>query len=71
MSRMPSYVHGASATPLLSQTIGQFFDFACDNWATRPALVVRHQNVRLTYSELRRSVDELAAGLLALGLEPG
>ena len=71
MSRMPSYVHGASATLLLSQTIGQFFDFACDNWATRPALVVRHQNVRLTYSELRRSVDELAAGLLALGLEPG
>ena len=71
MSRMPSYVHGASATPLLSQTVGQFFDFACGNWATRPALVVRHQNVRLTYSELRRSVDELAAGLLALGLEPG
>ena len=41
-----SYVHGASDVPLLGETIGQFFDAACDKWATRPALVVRHQNVR-------------------------
>ncbi len=38
---------------------------------TRPALVVRHQKVRLAYGELRREVDKLAAGLLTLGLEPG
>ena len=69
--RAPSYVHGASATPLISNTIGQFFDIACEKWAARPALAVRHQNVRLTYSELRQAVDRLAAGLLALGLEPG
>jgi fatty-acyl-CoA synthase len=69
--RAPSYVHGASATPLISNTIGQFFDFACEKWAARPALVVRHQEVRLTYGELREKVDQLAAGLLALGLEPG
>jgi fatty-acyl-CoA synthase len=67
----PCYVHGASATPLISNTIGQFFDFACEKWAARPALVVRHQEVRLTYGELREKVDQLAAGLLALGLEPG
>jgi fatty-acyl-CoA synthase len=69
--RTPSYVHGASATPLISNTIGQFFDFACEKWAARPALVVRHQDVRFTYGELREKVDQLAAGLLALGLEPG
>jgi fatty-acyl-CoA synthase len=69
--RAPCYVHGASATPLISNTIGQFFDFACEKWAARPALVVRHQEVRLTYGELREKVDQLAAGLLALGLEPG
>jgi fatty-acyl-CoA synthase len=34
-------------------------------------LVVRHQNIRWNYAELQRRVDELAAGLLALGLEPG
>ena len=66
-----SYVHGASNRPLLGETIGQFFDAACARWAERPALVVRHQNVRLTYGELRAQVDRLAAGLLTLGFEPG
>jgi fatty-acyl-CoA synthase len=66
-----SYVNGASQMPLLGDTIGQFFDAACDRWADRPALVVRHQNVRLSYGELRAAVDALAAGLLTLGLEPG
>src|SRR5487761_541019 len=66
-----SYVHGASEKPLLGDTIGQFFDAACDRWADRPALVVRHQKVRLSYGELRQEADRLAAGLLTLGLEPG
>ncbi|MGC1277026.1 MAG: AMP-binding protein, partial [Xanthobacteraceae bacterium] len=66
-----SYVHGASEQPLIGQTIGQFFDAVCDKWPTRPALVVRHQNLRLSYGELRQQVDQLAAGLLTLGLNPG
>jgi fatty-acyl-CoA synthase len=66
-----SYVHGASEQPLIGQTIGQFFDAVCDKWPTRPALVVRHQNVRLSYRELHQQVDRLAAGLLTLGLHPG
>ena len=43
-----SYVFGASEKPLLGETIGRFFDAACGRWADRPALVVRHQNVRLS-----------------------
>jgi fatty-acyl-CoA synthase len=66
-----SYVHGASDQPLIGKTIGQFFDDACAKWATRPALVVRHQKVRLSYAELRAAVDKLAAGLLTLDLNPG
>ena len=66
-----SYVHGASDQPLIGKTIGQFFDDACTKWATRPALVVRHQKVRLSYAELRAAVDQLAAGLLMLDLNPG
>jgi fatty-acyl-CoA synthase len=66
-----SYVHGASDQPLIGKTIGQFFDDACAKWATRSALVVRHQNVRLNYAELREAVDNLAAGLLTLDLNPG
>ena len=66
-----SYVHGASNQPLIGETVGQFFDSVCAKWPSRPALIVRHQKVRLTYAELQREVDRLAAGLLTLGLEPG
>jgi len=66
-----SYVNGVSHQTLLGETIGNFFDAACERWESRPALVVRHQKVRLSYGELRAEVDKLAAGLLALGLEPG
>jgi fatty-acyl-CoA synthase len=66
-----SYVHGASDVPLLGETIGDFFDRAAARWGGREALVVRHQNIRWTYGELAKRVDALAAGLLALGLEPG
>ncbi len=66
-----SYVHGASNMPLLGDTIGAHFDRAVMRWPNAEALVVRHQNIRWTYSELQQQVDTVAAGLLALGLEPG
>src|SRR5271169_6382703 len=66
-----SYVNGVSEEPLIGETIGRFFDGICDKWPDRPALVVRHQKVRLSYGELRAEVDRLAAGLLTLGLHPG
>lgn len=66
-----SYVHGASNQPLIGETIGRHFDHIAGRFPDRPALVVRHQDVRLTYSELRQRVDALAAGFIALGLQPG
>ncbi len=71
MSTELSYVHGASDKPLIGQTIGRFFDAACARHAGQDALVVRHQNIRLSYGELRLKVDALACGLRRLGLEPG
>ncbi|MHB1373757.1 MAG: AMP-binding protein [Thauera sp.] len=71
MSSTASYVHGASAKPLIGQTIGRFFDEACARHAEREALVVRHQNVRLTYAQLKSKVDALACGFMRLGLAPG
>ncbi len=71
MSNDSSYVHGASSKPLIGATIGRFFDAACARHRDNEALVVRHQNVRLTYGELRRQVDALACGLMRLGLKPG
>ncbi|MEM7427310.1 MAG: AMP-binding protein [Pseudomonadota bacterium] len=66
-----SYVHGASDIPLIGQTIGANFDAAVERWRDRDALIVRHQDIRWTYADLQREVDAFAAGLLALGLEPG
>jgi fatty-acyl-CoA synthase len=66
-----SYVHGVSKTPLMGLTVGEIFDRTAGRWPDREALVVRHQKVRWSYGELKREVDALAAGLLALGLEPG
>jgi fatty-acyl-CoA synthase len=67
----PSYVSGTSSVPLIGETIGAHFDRAAARWSGLEALVVRHQNIRWTYGELKQRVDELAAGLIAMGLEPG
>ena len=66
-----SYVHGLGNEPLKGQTVGACFDAATERWPDEEALVVVHQNVRWTYSELGKRVDEFAAGLLSLGLRPG
>jgi fatty-acyl-CoA synthase len=62
-----SYVHGASDTPFIGDTIGGHFDRIAERFADRDALVVRHQQIRWTYRELKERVDAFAAGLLALG----
>jgi len=67
----PAYVSGASVRPLIGQTIGARFDAACASAPDRLALIVRGQGIRWTYAELKARVDALAAGFLALGLEPG
>jgi fatty-acyl-CoA synthase len=67
----PSYVHGASGTPLLGQTIGENLDRAVERWGDREALVSCHQGLRYTYAELGKAVDRLARALLAEGLRPG
>ena len=66
-----SYVHGVSDVPLIGETVGAHFQRAAARWPDRPALIVREQAIRWTYAELDAQVDAFAAGLLALGLEPG
>ncbi|MFC3068319.1 AMP-binding protein [Phenylobacterium soli] len=66
-----SYVSGVSDRPLIGQTIGAYFDAVAAGHPDRPALISRHQQIRWTYAELKDRVDAFAAGLLALGLEPG
>ena len=71
MSDSLSYVHGAVGTPLLGETLGRSFDRTVARWGDRPGLVVRSQGVRWTYAELGERARAFAAGLLALGIEPG
>ncbi|HLG45573.1 MAG TPA: AMP-binding protein [Reyranella sp.] len=66
-----SYDHGVSTKKLIGETIGSFFDRMVDKYRDREALVVKHQNIRWTWGELGRRVDDLAAGLMTLGLERG
>lgn len=67
----PSLVSGPRDIPLIRTTIGAALEAAADRWGDREALVVCHQGVRMTWKELDRAADEIAAGLLALGFEPG
>ncbi|TCV92354.1 fatty-acyl-CoA synthase [Luteibacter rhizovicinus] len=71
MDHAASYVHGASATPLLGETVGALLDRMAGVWPDRPALVVRQQGIRWTYRQFLAEVERVASGLLALGLEPG
>ena len=71
MSRRLSFVNGASTKPLIYQTIGNALQVTAETFPQQEALVVCHQDVRWTYAELNRRVDEFAAGLIALGFAPG
>src|SRR5262249_20417958 len=69
--RADSYVCGISDAPLLGETIGRSLDWAVQRWGNREALVSPSHDVRWTWKEFAEQVDALAAGFLALGLQPG
>lgn len=66
-----SYSCGASSNPIIYETIGNYLDKVARRNPGTEAVVVCHQNVRWTYSEFNEKIDELAGGLLRLGIETG
>lgn len=68
---VPSIEIGPTEPPLLGGTIGAALDRAAERWPDGLALVSRHQDIRLTWAELKAEVDRVACGLVAQGLEPG
>jgi fatty-acyl-CoA synthase len=62
---------GRTDLPLLDETIGAALDRAVATWPERDALIVRHQDLRLSWSELADEVDRVARGLLRRGARPG
>ena len=65
-----SYRRGADV-PLLERTLSQALSHTAARFPGREALVVCHQNVHLTWSELDAEVTRTARGLAGLGLNAG
>jgi fatty-acyl-CoA synthase len=66
-----SYTSGTSDTPLLGLTIGDLFDQTAATYPDHPALISRHQKIRLTYRELQAQVNQCARAMLHLGIRKG
>ncbi len=66
-----SLVRGDEQEPLIEDTIGVALEARAGDTPDAVALLVPHQDVHWTWSELNAKVDELATGLIARGLKPG
>jgi fatty-acyl-CoA synthase len=66
-----SYSHGASAVPLLGETIGDNFRRVAAEHAGRDAMIDVPAGHRWTYAELDADTDAVALGLLAAGVVKG
>jgi fatty-acyl-CoA synthase len=66
-----SYVHGASSTPLVGDTIGANLERIVGRFPDREAIVDCATGRRWTYREFDRDVDAVALGFLDLGIAKG
>ncbi|XP_059937373.1 medium-chain acyl-CoA ligase ACSF2, mitochondrial isoform X1 [Mesoplodon densirostris] len=66
-----SYVQGHTTLHLINKTVGQCLDATAQRVPDREALVVHHENIRLTFAQLKEEVDKAASGLLSIGLCKG
>lgn len=66
-----SHVKGPADVPLLETTIDQTFQDTVARCGGSDALIVRHQNIRWTWSDLDGRVEAFATGLVSLGFRPG
>lgn len=66
-----SYACGVSDKPLLGITIGDMFDQIADQYSSNEALVVKHQDIRYTYTQFKEVIDVCAKALMGIGIEKG
>lgn len=66
-----SYICGESSHQLIYSTIGNKFEEIANQFPNNDALVVCHQDIKWSYKQLNEKVDELATGLLNLGISKG
>jgi fatty-acyl-CoA synthase len=68
---MLSYVAGATDDPLKFMTIPQLLDRACARYGGRTAAIFAATDTALSWYDLRERSNDVAAGLLALGIRRG
>jgi fatty-acyl-CoA synthase len=66
-----SYVAGSTDEPLKFMTVPQLLDRACSRHGGRTAAIFAANGVRLSWHDLRERANDVAAGLLALGIGRG
>ena len=55
----------------MNLTLGKILDRAIENHPDNEAIVYVDRGFRLTYRQFGQMVDQLARGLMALGVQPG
>lgn len=63
ISPAKSYCHRGGETPLLGETIPEHFAHIVKQFPAQEAVVSMHQQRRMSYAEMARSIDELAYAL--------
>ena len=66
-----SYASGTSSFPLLGMTIGEMVNSIAEKYPDNEAIVSVHQDIRWTYREFLERVNQVARGLMGLGVEKG
>lgn len=66
-----SYTSGTATRPLSGETVGERLAAVIAEHPDRAALVSRHQGVRQSWRQFGDSVEQVARGLLALGIDKG
>ncbi|KAK1794050.1 hypothetical protein P4O66_010961, partial [Electrophorus voltai] len=66
-----SYANGVSSYSLQCLTVGQSLLASVERFPDREAVVFPQNDIRKTFAQFQHDVDQVAAGLLALGLKKG
>ncbi|GAB0099949.1 hypothetical protein DMENIID0001_158530 [Sergentomyia squamirostris] len=66
-----SYFHNIGKYPLVYRNIGQQLSLIASEFGDREAVVCVEEEKRITYDQLKKDADRLAAGFLNLGLSQG
>ncbi|CAK9820967.1 Medium-chain acyl-CoA ligase ACSF2, mitochondrial [Anthophora plagiata] len=64
-----SYMKNGGHIPLVEDTIGKLLGEAAERWPDKEYVVSINQDLRLTFKDVLRRADRLAAGLFKLGMK--